>query len=157
VTNQFVASGDKDSEWLRVVYPSTKRANLPGQREEVECVYASLRLGDFQTKEPKSSPAQGKVLVKEPKGKDSHIIDKQCDKSCPIGMPDVDNRRARHVDAIKLVLSLGDIYKAPPPEKAWSQRGAGIGIEWPARGSGECVNSISKPFGVEFVDRGNQT
>jgi hypothetical protein len=44
----------------------------------------------------------GEIPVKKSQREDSHSTDKQPDKSCPKGNPDVNDKRARHVDAIKI-------------------------------------------------------
>ena len=87
---------------------------MPGQRAKVKCVCASIRLHYFQTKEPTSSLAQEKVPERSPR-EDPHMIEKQRDKSRPIGMPDVKDKRARHVDAIELRIQA--IYIGPRPQK----------------------------------------
>lgn len=122
---------------------------MPGQHEKVKRVYASIRLHEFQTKEPTSSLAHEKVPDRSPR-EDPHMIDKQSDKSRPVGMPDVNDSRSRHVDAVESQYSkfrLRGIYIRPRHNEVQE-----IGLECPARGSGEYVNTISKPFGVEFED-----
>lgn len=47
----------------------------------------------------------------------------------------------------------GDIYRAPPPERpSHNEVQPCRRLDWPCQGPGECVNSISRPFAVEFMD-----
>lgn len=68
--------------YLPAVYPSTRIANLPSQREKGERVYTSLHLHEFHTSEPTSSLAQEKILVETPR-ENSHSIEKLPDQRCP--------------------------------------------------------------------------
>jgi hypothetical protein len=72
------------------------------QREKGEGVDSSLRLHDFQTSEPTSSLYQENISKQRARG-NSHRCEKQSDKNCPIGIPEVHDRRARHGDAVKLL------------------------------------------------------
>jgi hypothetical protein len=112
-TGQFFASRDKD--YLPEVYPSIMTANLPNQRKKGERVHLSSRLNNCQTKEPTSSMFR-RIQVKKSPREDSHSTDKQPDKSSPEGIPDVNDSRARHVDAMQSswVVFSRDIYTVRP-------------------------------------------
>ncbi len=56
--------------------------------------------------------SSGEIAVKKSPRDDSRGTNEQPNKSCPKGIANVGDRRARHVDAIKL--GCGGIYKAPP-------------------------------------------
>ena len=84
---------------------------MSSQREIGERVHSNSRLPDCQTKEPTSSIAQEKCwYISEGRKEDSRSTDKLPDKSCPEGIPDVSDNRARH-----------SRYMRPLPEYARSQ------------------------------------
>ena len=51
----------------------------------------------------------GKSQTEDPRGTDN-----ETDKSCPKGMPDVSDSRARHVDASSELGCVSKVYRAPP-------------------------------------------
>lgn len=64
----------------------------------------SLELTSEQLTNQRAYKFDGSVKIKITKNprEDSRCIDKQPDKSCPEGIPDVSDSRARHVDAMQL-------------------------------------------------------
>jgi len=58
--------------------------------------------------------SSAEIPVKQSAREDSRSTDKQPDKSSPEGIPDVGDRRARHVDA--LAIKPGEGYIKPRPE-----------------------------------------
>ena len=58
--------------------------------------------------------SSGEIAVRKSPRDDSRGTNEQPNKSCPKGIANVGDRRARHVDAIKARLCFRGIYKAPP-------------------------------------------
>ena len=63
----------------------------------------------------------GKIKVKKSPTDGLHSADNQPDKSCPKGIPDVNDRRGVHVDAMQSswIVFPRDIYTKAHPEYRW--------------------------------------
>ena len=95
---------------------NSKFAKSAGER-----VTGLLELTPARVPNQRAYTRSGKCPGKKESGEDSHSTDNLPDKHRPVGIPKINDSRARHIDAVELSfvkLSLRDIYKGPAPKKA---------------------------------------